>query len=201
VRVTEHVHQLGGLLGTGVLGANVYLLLDDGLTLVDTGLKGRYRSILKKVKRLGFSPSDISDIIITHHHADHVGSLARLKELTGARVIAHPGDAPYIDGRLPLLGGIEVLHAPGHTPGSICLYLKQEKVVIVGDVLVNRFRLGLPSRLFTVDIPQAIQSIKRLAGLDFEIMCFGHGAPLVSGGPRAVSEFAGKVERKYCRTP
>jgi glyoxylase-like metal-dependent hydrolase (beta-lactamase superfamily II) len=101
---------------------------------------------------------------------------------------------------LPLLGGIEVLHAPGHTPGSICLFLKQEKVVIVGDVLVNRFGLGLPSRLFTVDIPQAIQSIKRLAGLDFEIMCFGHGAPLVHGGPRAVSEFAGKVERKYCRT-
>jgi glyoxylase-like metal-dependent hydrolase (beta-lactamase superfamily II) len=93
MQVTEHVYQLGGLLGTGVLGANVYLLLDTGLTLVDTGLKGRYRSILKQVKRLGFSPSDISDIIITHHHADHVGSLARLKELTGARVIAHPGDA------------------------------------------------------------------------------------------------------------
>jgi glyoxylase-like metal-dependent hydrolase (beta-lactamase superfamily II) len=110
-------------------------------------------------------------------------------------------DMPVDDGDvLQILGGIEVLHAPGHTPGSICLYLKQEKVVIVGDALVNRFGLGLPSRLFTIDIPRAIQSIKRLAGLDFEIMCFGHGAPLVRGGPNAVSEFAGKVERKYCRT-
>jgi len=107
-------------------------------------------------------------------------------------------DLPVEDGdELPISGGIEVVHTPGHTPGSISLLLKQEGLVIVGDLLVYRFGLGLPSRLFTSDIPQEIQSIKKLAGIDFEVICFGHGSPLLREGRRTVAGFAGKVERKY----
>lgn len=240
MRVTDRIYRLGGILGTGLLGANVYLLLDTKLTVVDTGLRGRYRQILRQVKRLGYSPADIANIIITHHHADHVGSLAALKKITGAKVIAHPADAPFIDGtlpqpgparpqwlsravapfhmlwgsapatadkpvndgdELPILGGIQVFHTPGHTPGSICLYVKQEGVLIVGDVLVNRFGLRLPSMLFTADIPREIQSIKSLASLDYEVMCFGHGSPLRHRSRASVAEFAEKAENKYRSGP
>ena len=113
MRVTGRVHQLGGILGTGVLGANVYLLLDKELTVVDTGLRGRHRQILRQIKHLGYSPSDIATIIVTHHHADHVGSLASLKLITGARVIAHRADAPYIDGTLPQPGPSLLWLPPG----------------------------------------------------------------------------------------
>ena len=236
--VTPHIYKLSGILGTGVWGANVFLLAGDNLTLVDTGFKGRSAQILKQVKHLGYSPSDIANIIITHHHPDHIGSLARLKEVTQAKVIAHPADAPYIDGRLPqpgparprwlsklisplsklwattpaavdilvnegdelpILGGTEVLHTPGHTPGSICLFLQEEQLVIVGDVLANRFRLGLPSKAYTVDIAQEINSIKRVASLDFDIICFGHGSPIVHKAHSTVSDFAEIVESKYQR--
>jgi len=99
------VYLLSGFLGVGVWGANVYLLVDgDDLALVDTGFFGRADQILEQIEELGYSPSDINRIIITHHHADHIGSLAELKRITQAEVIAHPADAPYIDGTLPQPG-------------------------------------------------------------------------------------------------
>jgi len=234
--LTPHVYQLGGRWGPGIGSSNVFLLLGDTLTLVDTGFKGTSKQILRQARRLGYCPSDIANVIITHHHADHAGSLASLKKITEAKVIAHPADAPYIDGslpqpgparpqwlskalapfrrlwattsatvdtlvndgeELPILGGVKVLHTPGHTPGSICLLLQQEGLVIVGDVLANRFRLSLPSKLFTVDMAQEIQSIKRVASLDFDVICFGHGLPLVHEARAAVASFAEKLDSKY----
>jgi glyoxylase-like metal-dependent hydrolase (beta-lactamase superfamily II) len=227
--VIPGVFQLSGIWGTGVWGANVFLLVGNNLTLVDTGFKGRSAGILKEVRRLGYSPCDIAHIIITHHHADHVGGLAALNKVTPARVVAHPADAPYIDGRLPqpspararwpskvlaplhglwdttpvtvdvlvddgdelpILGGIKVLHMPGHTPGGICLFLPQERLVIAGDVLARRFGLRLPSKAFTVDIAQEIRSIKRLANLDFGVICFGHGSPIMHDARSVVIKFA-----------
>ena len=75
---------------------------------------------------------------------------------------------------LPILGGIKVLHTPGHTPGSICLFLQRERLVIIGDVLAHGFGLRLPSKTFTVNITQEIRSIKRLASFDLDVICFGH---------------------------
>lgn len=87
------VYLLSGFLGAGVWGANVYLLVDDGLTLVDTGFFGRTDRILAQIKEPGYSPSDITRIIITHYYADHVDSLAKLKRVKQAKVMAHPADA------------------------------------------------------------------------------------------------------------
>jgi glyoxylase-like metal-dependent hydrolase (beta-lactamase superfamily II) len=235
-RINSRVYQLSGVLGTGIWGANVYLLAGDDPTLVDTGFKGRSGQILREAGRLGYSPSDIVNIIITHHHADHVGSLHVLKEATQARVLAHPVDAAYIDGRLPqpgpvrprwptktlaplqwlwtttpvavdvlindgdelpILGGIKVLHTPGHTPGSICLYLERERLVIAGDLVAHRFGLRLPSRAFTADMLQGIRSIERVAALDFDVICFGHGSPLVNGARPNIINFTNILQRKY----
>ena len=235
-KITPRVYQISGKLGAGVWGANVFLLTGNNLTLVDTGFRGRVTQILKETRRLGYSPSDIGNIIITHHHADHIGSLAMLKEITQAEVMAHPADAPYIDGRLPqpgptapqwlrrplapllrlwttppvivdilvndgdelpMLGGIKVLHTPGHTPGSICLFLPQERLVIAGDVLANRFRLSLPSKAYTVDIVQEIRSIQVVANLDFDVVCFGHGSALIEDTRLTVVDFARRLREKY----
>lgn len=224
--VTKNIYQLSGTISCGPRGANAFLLLDKKLTLVDTGLKGRAAHILGEIKKIGYSPSDIANIILTHHHTDHVGSLADLKQATGARVIAHPGDAPYIEGRLPqpgpsrpkwlakalspfhrlwasdpagvdtlvndgemlpILGGVRIIHTPGHTPGSICLLIPQERLIIVGDLLRNTLGLKPPVGLFTVDMAQEISSIRKLTDLDFDAICFGHGRPLRHEANQAVS--------------
>lgn len=91
--ITPRVYQLSSVSGSGLWGGNVFLLAGNNLTLVDTGYKGGSTRILKEVRRLGYCPSDIANIIITHHHADHVGNLAAMKKATRAKVVAHPADA------------------------------------------------------------------------------------------------------------
>ena len=77
--------------------ANPYLLIDpDGLTLIDAGLPGSHRKILRYLASLGFAPVDLKRILITHADFDHVGGLAPLKKASGARVYASPVEARAI---------------------------------------------------------------------------------------------------------
>ena len=77
------------------------------------------------------------------------------------------------------LGGLEVIHTPGHTPGSISHFSPQNKLLIVGDALNKRRNiLRLPPKMASSDLRQAVDSIKRMARLDFDILCLGHGRPL-----------------------
>jgi glyoxylase-like metal-dependent hydrolase (beta-lactamase superfamily II) len=104
-----------------------------------------------------------------------------------------PEDAkPVEDGEvIPALGGLAVVHTPGHTPGSICLYSARYRLLIVGDVLqVIRGQLTLPSQFFTEDMALARRSIQRLAELDVETICFAHYATWESDGGVALRELA-----------
>lgn len=76
---------------------------------------------------------------------------------------------------LPVLGGMRVVHVPGHTRGSIALHLPARRAAIVGDALqVVRGRLAPPSRFFTEDMAAAQRSIARLAELDVDVLLFSH---------------------------
>jgi glyoxylase-like metal-dependent hydrolase (beta-lactamase superfamily II) len=92
------------------------------------------------------------------------------------------------------LGEWKVVHAPGHTHGSACFYHPGRKIVIVGDALNHRQgRLGAPPPMFTPDMAQAHASIRRIAALDFEVCCFGHGPPLVKNARERVQAFAASL--------
>ncbi len=74
--------------------ANPYLLIDsDGLTLIDAGLPGSHKKILRYMSGLGYKPENLKRILITHADFDHVGGLAALKAATGARIFASPVEA------------------------------------------------------------------------------------------------------------
>jgi len=76
---------------------NAYLLVEpDGLTLIDAGMPGNDKRILKYVAGLGRSPRDLKRILITHSDGDHAGSVAALKAATGARVYASAIEARAI---------------------------------------------------------------------------------------------------------
>jgi glyoxylase-like metal-dependent hydrolase (beta-lactamase superfamily II) len=222
MEIIPQVHQLE------TRGTNVFLLVEEKLTLVDTGYWGSTKRIVNFVQQLGCSLTDINLIIITHHHLDHTGSLAELKALTGAKVAAHKDDAPIIQGKpltlpsppqagllprlgarflsigrakaaevdilledgqeLSPLGGMRVIHTPGHTPGSISLFFPQRRLLMVGDALNHRRRLSLPPRLYSVDMARARQSVKRLAELQFDILCFGHGPAITEGAAARVQD-------------
>ena len=105
-------------------------------------------------------------------------------------------DLPLSDGDcLSPLGGMQVIHSPGHTPGSISLYFPKKALLIVGDALEHRNgKLGLPSSHFTEDMDRAKESIQRLARLEFEVLCFSHFPPIFNGAMRAVSSFAESLD-------
>ncbi len=94
------------------------------------------------------------------------------------------------DGQLlPVLGGLRVMHTPGHTPGSVCLYLKDQKVLFTGDTLISDgycFRRPVPFPGTSFRDYRA--SVDRLALLPFETACVGHGKPLRQGGAAALQE-------------
>lgn len=75
----------------------------EGATLIDTGVPGMLPSIREKLQSLGLALTDITRILITHQDIDHIGSAQAIVEATGARVYAHEVDAPYIEGKKPLI--------------------------------------------------------------------------------------------------
>ncbi len=92
---------------------------------------------------------------------------------------------------LPALGGMRIVHAPGHTAGSISLHFPNRGVLLIGDAMQFKFgRLMLPSRLFTQDMDEATDSVRKLAALDFETLCFSHFRPILTGADARVREFA-----------
>ena len=195
---------------------NLTLIVDEqnGNMLVDAGLPDQAEAIGVALLEGGIGVRDLRRIIFTHQDLDHVGSGAALVRQSGARVLAHPADTPYIEGelrplkvtpemlerrpqmrevlerlepvgvdehledgaRLEIAGGIRVIFTPGHTPGHLSLYLERSRVLIAGDALrAERGYLEGPNPSMTLEMGTALQSLRRLAGLEIDTIVCYHG--------------------------
>ncbi|MBP9007413.1 MAG: MBL fold metallo-hydrolase [Methanospirillum sp.] len=76
---------------------NAFIVKQDGIILIDTGIPGSEQKILDTLRDQGCKPRDISLIIITHGHQDHAGSAASLHEISGAPVACHADDAGFLE--------------------------------------------------------------------------------------------------------
>ena len=86
---------------------NCYLIKEDGLILVDAGLPSQGKNFLKQLKQLSIEPKDISLILLTHGHWDHIGSVNELKRLTGCKVAVNQREKDWVEQALkPLPPGI-----------------------------------------------------------------------------------------------
>lgn len=146
------------------------------------------------------------DVEVLMHPADLEGLSVTLRDAVANRnrgqLIAyftrHPGEAtPITDGQvLPILGGLRVVHTPGHTPGSVCLYAERHKLLFVGDMLqVIRGKVTYASSVFSEDLALARASVARLAELDVETIVFSHYPPWRDGAGtvlRALAESAAR---------
>ena len=112
--LTAGLHQIG--LGPGIGLVNVFLLeTAAGLVLIDTGFPGSSDAILRAMAKLGYAPERLAHIVLTHAHPDHVGSLAALKQATGAETWMHADDAPLAE-----RGGMRPVHpSPGLLPALL----------------------------------------------------------------------------------
>jgi glyoxylase-like metal-dependent hydrolase (beta-lactamase superfamily II) len=85
-------------------------------------------------------------------------------------------------------GGADVLAIPGHTEGSIAVYLREHRVLFTGDTIANVESIMLG--VFNQDRAQTVASFRRLAALDVETACFGHGGPIASGAGDGLRQVA-----------
>jgi hydroxyacylglutathione hydrolase len=224
MEIIRNIHILPGRM------VNCYLISnEDGIILIDTGLPGNSSKIINYIKQnLNRSPSELGTIVITHNHFDHVGSLSKMKEITGAKVAIHPDDADYIRGKEKHVGskfmnalikmyqiiyrtkpvnpeillnnddmvdGYQVIHTPGHTPGSICLYNPENKVIFVGDNLQYKDgKLQSPGNRLILDPEKYKDSMKKLLNYDIEVILTGHTPPVTSNSHKLLEDFVLQIK-------
>ncbi|HEY3268373.1 MAG TPA: MBL fold metallo-hydrolase [Armatimonadota bacterium] len=199
MQVTEHIHALHlpfqVVTPTGTLErfVVVYLIVGDTMTLIDAGVAGSEAPIAEYVRGIGRRPEEISTLLLTHAHPDHVGAARAVREMTGCRVFVHAAERAWaedvqlqarqrpVPGFDRLVGGsvpvdralqdgdvlnlapnltLEVIHAPGHSPGSACFLLREEGALFTGDVVP----LAGDMPIFD-DAEASIASIERLQGI------------------------------------
>lgn len=179
--------------------ANCYLLVDEktgDAAVVDPAW---YTDDFKK--SLSENNANLKYILLTHGHFDHIFGVYGLKEATGAKVAIHSNDAMHLldenkslaknnmpypqqpvnadiileDGDVITLGEseIRVMHTPGHTMGSVCYIIEQDRVIISGDTL---FCMTAGRTDFADGSDELmIKSLKRLIALDGDYKVFpGH---------------------------
>jgi glyoxylase-like metal-dependent hydrolase (beta-lactamase superfamily II) len=228
VEIVPGVHSIGPTSAGLVKGGYVHAYLfeqGDELTLVDTFWDDDAHVVLNYLWSIGRSPEELKHIAITHAHRSHLGGLAILQALSGAKVYAHRDEAEIIAGRKrarpvqfrftplvlypfrilalldlpkhvpcevtevlddagnPPIGPLEVIYAPGHTPGHLAFYDPGRDVLCAGDAVATwpSFSAGWPG--FNHDDAQYQRSLEMLVRMKPRHVGTGHGDPIVNAGP------------------
>jgi len=201
----------------GPLATNVHVLADTAsgeAIAIDTAIP----SLPWMTDELAARGWRLKLIVSTHGHWDHVGDNARVQEATGATIAVHPLDRDMLERPSPLWAPFEippsvpavelaegreirfgdirlqVLHTPGHTPGSVCLQAVDEGLLFSGDTLFagGWGRVDLPGG----SAEAIVESLIRLAGLEAPTHVLpGHGAETTIGRERPWLELVSSTRR------
>jgi glyoxylase-like metal-dependent hydrolase (beta-lactamase superfamily II) len=116
---------------TNMARSNVYLAINGKeLAVIDTGTAGNAKKTVEYIQKIGYQPTDVKAIVITHFHMDHAGSAKELKDmLPNAKVAAHEADADYISGKKPLPKPRKLLFR------AVSAFIKPEPVAV--DILLK----------------------------------------------------------------
>jgi glyoxylase-like metal-dependent hydrolase (beta-lactamase superfamily II) len=195
--VVIDVHLPAGVAGPEAMDFDVRCFLvphASGLVLVDTGVPGSAQAIGTALGELGAAWSDVTDVLLSHDHPDHVGALTDVLTLAPAATVW--GNAPLSARALKdgdLIKGLQVIATPGHTVGHVSL-LHESGALLVGDLVGSvGERLVRAPAPFTADPEEAERSLRRIAEIQADRLVPAHGgevsqpfqalADLVDQGP------------------
>ncbi|KQP70419.1 MBL fold metallo-hydrolase [Microbacterium sp. Leaf288] len=88
MKLASHLHRIGNDIVAAYL-----VVTDDGVTVVDAGLPGHWKDLVRELEGLGLSPADVKGVVLTHGDSDHIGFAERLRRDHGVPVYVHEDDA------------------------------------------------------------------------------------------------------------
>lgn len=178
----------------------------EGLAIVDPGTPdpaelAQLDELLDALSAEGLPPREIW---LTHHHADHVGGVARLRSRRGLEVLAHPLTAdrlpagagpvrPVEEGAL-LHGRFRVLHTPGHARGHLCFHDERSGTLLCGDMVstLSTIVIDPPEG----DMAEYLRQLERLRALAPRTLFPAHGWPAPNGVEKLDEYLAHRRERE-----
>lgn len=197
------------------MDSNIYLIGD---TVIDAGTGMNFTRLITLLGTQKKSLSDIKQVINTHGHFDHIGGNGYF---LNAKVLIHEKDAAIAekgdaeasvadffegklkprkvdqklkDGDILKIGAysFRVIHTPGHTPGSICLYDEKARLLVSGDTVFSDGvgRTDLPGG----DEGQLHDSIEKLRGLRIDKILPGHGQLVLEKGSKVIAGLSEMLE-------
>ncbi|MDP2652620.1 MAG: MBL fold metallo-hydrolase [Candidatus Omnitrophota bacterium] len=215
MQITQHIHALRipfqipvGPGQTVDRFVYAYVLAGENVALIDTGVAGSQTAIFDCLRSIGREPREIAEILLTHAHADHIGSARTIRELTNCRVLAHAGDRGWIedvemqfrqrpipafhslvsgslkvdillqDGDLidlPGAGEIEVIHTPGHSPGSVSFLERRSGALFCGDAVPVQGQMPVFDD-FEASV-RSVERLRKLKGVKTLLSCWDEPVP------------------------
>lgn len=188
--------------------AGYLIKTNKGIFLIECGTPEGYSQYLDNIKSLGLDPQNIKAIFGTHGHFDHIGAASLFKRDFGCKLYLHAYDRMQVESgddvattAKPLYGShfppckvdrelkdgdsfnfdsikMEVMHTPGHTPGSVSFILEIDKlsVLIAGDTLFGGF-----ARFINSSEEDWKKSLEKISSRHFDLLCFGHSQACLLG--------------------
>ena len=198
--ITRGIYIVGGPEMTDSRDGCVYALDLGELILIDSGAGWSVDQIVRNIQKVGLDPNGLERILLTHCHIDHIGGAPELRRRFGAKIYIHQLDAPPLESGDPTLTAatwyktsfppsqvdvrlqypketlqigherITCVHTPGHTPGSVSVYLDRDgKRVLFAQDLHGPLLEDFGSNLDDWD-----RSTRALLALEADILCEGH---------------------------
>ena len=219
--ILENIFIVGGPEITDSRDGCVYLIHLGELVLIDTGAGWSVSNILSNIEKLGFDSAKLTTILLTHCHIDHIGGAPQIRKQLGSRICIHGLDAtpletgdsvltaatwyqttfpptpvdvkPTLSEQRLRIGGEEIicLHTPGHTPGSISIYMDKggKRILFAQDLH------GPLLKEFGSSVADWDQSTRKLLDLDADILCEGHFG--IYPTKKKVKEYIRSYRRHY----
>ncbi|MFH1327921.1 MAG: MBL fold metallo-hydrolase [Candidatus Bathyarchaeota archaeon] len=212
MKITENIYSYPGSERVDFITSNTYLIKDETVTIVDPGHPENLGKLVNQLEEDEINLKSISLIVNTHGHFDHCGANNALKKISNAKIAIHQLEEEYLFSSLDEMSKIfgkkmqkfkadfylgdylktgnmnfQVIHTPGHTPGGVCLYEKERKILLSGDTVFPHGNIGrtdLPGG----EINKLISSIRRLCNLDVRVLCPGHMSVITEGANTQVKE-------------